>query len=1752
MPSNVLRRNYLRIATGSIVTLPAVAAASIVSVPHQALAATGQETTDQEATTDKVLYTNEVQLIPLTPSEVAFVVCDVSVGDPTKNRVAGARVKVTSTATGKSVEDITKDDGSVMFDIKELAIRNEDESSEDLKQYVFIGKIEVVCDGYRDFLTGQMIVEGMQTHVIPTRKLEEGMPYPARVSFDGWDVLYTDNTPSFSPANDIVHFLDITLKNVLGSSKIHVALAEAATDKVVRSLDATPSGSEMTCRFGYHFLQQDNDEALTPETDYCIQVSQGDTTWKFPIRLKPKTPVIDKPGTTKTLKPVKPVGDPAPKGARASATLPRLIPIGGGESLSGWIPDIGPVHVTVDPCGSAGFSLTIGEMEYPWGKSSEWNTPSADGQAGRSETINKGNISGTATDDDIKFEKNAGWKTFPSTSLKKQWQKKKDDIAKGKNNYQQAKASPDNNNISFSKVLKVNLKLVFFGTVTWDLLTKDSWDISANLNKNPGFSGAAGLALILTCDYTYCNNFLAGPVPVLFQFGFKAIASAKATLGLVVRDTDPYREDKIKEGLPVKSWSEILGDRDYWNWDSSNTGFSLTLTFSPWISLGVGVKGVVSLSVRGSIAMTYYVGACFPKSKLQPGQENPHMIWGISAALDLVFELFFFTINVNVVDLSNKNFYNSWNDPQWQTDKWEMGENKLGAQSIIDEDTLLRAMSDEEGVDLWGEVADRFDDEQMDAMLRKMTPITDEMMMETVEAGSGLEAQAEAEAEVPQPVVTATYVEDASVTDDGVAISAVIYTFETRDEYEERMAAEALEAQGGEQAAPQEGAAAVAATEETEAPHAMGEPVPTALHAMSTEAAAAAQDAEPVAQDATAEAVPEGTEPQQVAQDAAAQEAWVGAAPADGAEAEEPAAAEEPEATEAAADEPAPAEESAATEESAPVDEPAASEESEEPENQEEAAAEPQEDAEPVYPFGYTPRAYQRYWESPVGGISAMADEHPVVGIGDEGGIVLSKAYETPLNPEDKPVFGSQRMQTIQHGHVVLTLRIGVVNVNGNPRTRLILTKIAGEQDVGAMFTLDFDIMKPEIKGDAAVGLEGKLRKYKREDLYDYEFWADYAPLARYGREHLHVTVLSGRRDLSGDESNVEKLAQSATDLLLTWVCFDVSPLIWEGSVGRPTQVVQSFSWPGSMVFGDDKRYHSISNLQLNAYRTTDVPGSPFAEYETALITFIDRSADTPFGAISHKPDVARGHIGMVFVGKITDLTHMVQRYYTGFFLPESIEKLMGDIAIEDINELRFWGRVGDHYTFMMRSNIATYYYVMRLAPTSEYLWRGNDELIPKIKSIRNAGIQDGNTRLHRWIGRGDEERYLAAWAPLWSEEQAKNTPEDGSVDTPLCEVVIDDPEGTNPKLSATVVGPKDFSMSSFGAYGDFIYWPGTKSGVAEFKPNGADEADVQLEKAEPVNRSWLIGSRLRNGTFSEPFYLADLKREVDHVVSVSEATDALDVVCCGLVDREHGKGNVFHVRIPFVRCVTATEAAAEIPYVMPGHDANFFIVIRNDGNTFIGGCTVEMWNEGSVAASASLAFSKDTIQESTYNPAAADGSGLEGVEPDWALAPGKTSIYKVTIKIPDTWEGGYDENGERLVKTVKFRACSPTTKVSTGGAVAAQAENIEEEGIEYSLPESLAPMEAVEVDVYGYDDIDVKDAPMSVVKAAAPAAASGGSTTGGAASSPATTGGVTGRGTVPSTGDSGGLGVGGTLAAAAGAAMLAYERRRAKNEAQE
>ena len=112
MSGTLTRRNFVRLAMGSLITLPSVAGGFIIPV-REAHAETGGETHAGDADD----ATTKITLV--FASEVGFYVADVSKTESVP--IPGARVKVTSRYNDKSVEGVTGKDGIVKLDIRNLA-----------------------------------------------------------------------------------------------------------------------------------------------------------------------------------------------------------------------------------------------------------------------------------------------------------------------------------------------------------------------------------------------------------------------------------------------------------------------------------------------------------------------------------------------------------------------------------------------------------------------------------------------------------------------------------------------------------------------------------------------------------------------------------------------------------------------------------------------------------------------------------------------------------------------------------------------------------------------------------------------------------------------------------------------------------------------------------------------------------------------------------------------------------------------------------------------------------------------------------------------------------------------------------------------------------------------------------------------------------------------------------------------------------------------------------------------------------------------------------------------------------------------------------------------------------------------------------------------------------------------------------------------------------------------------------------------
>ena len=716
-----------------------------------------------------------------------------------------------------------------------------------------------------------------------------------------------------------------------------------------------------------------------------------------------------------------------------------------------------------------------------------------------------------------------------------------------------------------------------------------------------------------------------------------------------------------------------------------------------------------------------------------------------------------------------------------------------------------------------------------------------------------------------------------------------------------------------------------------------------------------------------------------------------------------------------------------------------------------------------------------------------MAGSAPgVAGLGNNGGIMLTADVAILKN-----VFGNPRVEVVEVEGTIYVLRIASVLVAGKPRTRLIATVIGGKRPAGTRQVLDFKINP---------AMEGMLR----EDLCDYEF----APqVDKYAESHGMISVAAYRLEVAfvSGKRNTQNLAHAATDLVLSYVQFH------HDKDNGFDKVLTSTSWPGSKVFDSESGlpYHCISNLDLT------LDDSAFGQH-ISTITYLDRMGNNPEDVLSDTNVQPR--LGIVFV------PHSSSSVDNRFVVPDPavIEQKAGKIEDLTAYELRFWPSVDGWYSFMIRGASETKYYVMKL---------GDSRANPTIDKITCAATMDDRCRFHAW--KTVNETY--GLSPIRTQ-QFLTCNEQGE----LCGAMIKN-RWDRPALEMWNVGPKDFGIISFGVWGDFIYWPEARDGAGGQTSNPETGEVIKLP---PLDDCHLMAARLYEGTYSDPFIMADLPHNIDTIVSISGNRSVLEVVASELVDPDKDIATIWYMAVPFVRTATAIDCVPVNPFVAPGKPARFYITVRNDGNTFLKGCEVAVYDKNASfenpAAVAEVAFNMDTIRESAWNPKGDDGK-LMDVTPDGSLAPGKTSVFLMEVMIPEGWSGRKD-----------LSFVTQNCEVVDGMIVGAEdGDDSPCEILDYSVGPENGVSEFVLADECYWEAAFYDDAPVSVYgEGEVPGGNSGsGGASGGASSRGSASGATTGsKGGLARTGDTSntalaaGMAAAGVALAAAGAKMRQQE----------
>lgn len=125
--------------------------------------------------------------------------------------VKDAHVTVTSRFNGNTAEGTTNENGVVNINIRDLAVVEDGQGVNSLEDYFFNGSVTVRRDGYREFKTALIEVQGGDGLQVPAHPLDAGGPYPYLASFDDWDALYTKCDFPMTPKNDTKHAIGTTI-----------------------------------------------------------------------------------------------------------------------------------------------------------------------------------------------------------------------------------------------------------------------------------------------------------------------------------------------------------------------------------------------------------------------------------------------------------------------------------------------------------------------------------------------------------------------------------------------------------------------------------------------------------------------------------------------------------------------------------------------------------------------------------------------------------------------------------------------------------------------------------------------------------------------------------------------------------------------------------------------------------------------------------------------------------------------------------------------------------------------------------------------------------------------------------------------------------------------------------------------------------------------------------------------------------------------------------------------------------------------------------------------------------------------------------------------------------------------------------------------------------------------------------------------------------------------------------------------------
>ena len=1611
------RRSFFKVAVGSIVALPAVAGGFLLPADDPL--------GPQEAYADEG---NEIKIVIARAYEAGLFVVDTKGG--ANKPVPGAKVTLYSHYNQKTLSGTTNDKGVWLADIRDLAQK---ENINGVDRYSLYAQVDVEVAGYRKFRSRRMKIEGAKGFQIPTRRLEGEKVYPIGVALDDWDILYTKNEFCVTSANDTKHTFTVDIQGE-GNASITISICEGDQRKVVASQIPTLKDGVSKADLSDFFLLSSHKSALGIGSKFYLRYSTGGKDYEMPLQLS----TVDAPTGVSAPSSTKFVLDPFSTGTmKPRIEVPKWVPVIGGTQVTVWTPDL-PVEVLFNPFGYFKIAYRSEERGYK-GKNGE-----PDPNAWKSHPRKT-----------FEEQANAAWKERENTMKKIGQPLDREGVFQ---------------KVEVAKSISATAMLAAYAAGRWDL-------------KSALWRGQAGIVGTLAFNFSYAQQFFAGPVPMVFEFSFLASLS----LGVEVAVSTP----------------EIFTPEKY-SLDRGNTGISLTIMIVPAISLGVGVRGVLSVSVQGLLQFTFFVHwGPLPNNSGNRNVSNPHLVLGVTARISVVIQALIFTTSIPLKDFSYPSLYDNWTGTvsaealaaeseanmfaeadEWDTilgtdfaivpedniaevsefeisdwEDWEEPSDEEdwgdwitwgdGSQEEMDEDNWLFLDEDETDDHYDGFIYSSDGFKVGDTTGQGFAP--EGVQTESAEdAGIAAEASDGSATQGIGRQMASTLVEETieCTTDDGQVFTVTQFTVERHPVEEDAGKEAAQEAPvAPEQAIEEAPASDAAASDQQPVAAGAGVQEPAAADLAATDPAAGSSPADPGAAQATTVAadiaVVAAATSTEVPSDAAAGSQTTVAAdaidnnalvvPVEGVPtAEEQAVDGQGFATDGPVPQ-TPAEQGQAQDEAAnaavanqgeSAQEVAGSQDAE----PEQAIAEDAETREePITAEANTQKKQGRSVKS-----TKTINEIPA-------SVSVSKlAVGNGIRPTSdtkivEDVFGDPRAKVIKIFGYQYLFRISSVKVkDGNTevsRTRVVAQQLNGVTTQpfadGKGGIIDFDI---KVVGDKAP----KKNVPKRADLYDYDFDITVGKKDAWDGEEVHIFIISGRRP-DGDKTT---MAQAASDQVFSHVAY---------FFGRHYNSLNyAFSSIANDVrysaTGKDDKYHSFSCPHIEYVEDgwpEKTPNNSNMAVGGCILTFLDRSSSNAEDLLKKDSSV---HVGLGVILATRDYGYPVMQSVDTSTLVDSSVKddktIFEVMAFPPVKNPSVGNGQSSHtQIILMRGHEKVYYYLLCASMAGVQVSPGtpSEHFVPALKSLKaiNAAFNGDAAKAPKRL----------VWWPGHTELLA-------SVDSKLMKVKLNGAEGASPSLSYEECGPSSFAISAFGTdrSGNFIYWSTTQEGSPGYEYEKNPDEPQKAAPLPEIKRYQVLACKLRGGKFSDPFVFAEVEHDMDNMVMIGQAQESSAATFVsthlsldGKTGKPTGKADLWYTSVPHVKCVTVIGVECLSGVAFPGEPATFYVTVRNDGNTYLKSFAAHLGKKGNPSDRArvtDIVFSESTLMESCFNPKGDDGKLLY-VEDDYALAPGKSAVYKVDFVIPKDWAGDME-----VVVTAHYPEVAPIkTTVKAEGVVGAEAE---------------------------------------------------------------------------------------------------------------